>query len=103
MARPPQNATSAPTGQLIALPLWTRVALAAALVLWGGRTDHVVLALPHGTIGLAVLVALVPMLVPCWLAMAWVMVDPGGPSGTGRERRSRPLSCGACPRLHALA
>lgn len=68
-----QNAATAPTGQLIALPLWVRVVLAAALVLWGGRTDRrwtmpvaVVLALPHGTIGLAVLVALIPILAARW-------------------------------------
>lgn len=67
------NAGMVPAGRLIPLPLEVRLGLAAALVLWGGRTSRpwtvplaVVLALPHGTIGIAVLVALIPLLAPGW-------------------------------------
>ncbi|MGI8534650.1 MAG: hypothetical protein ACR2LP_07225 [Candidatus Limnocylindrales bacterium] len=100
LARPPQNATSAPTDQLIALQLWTRVALAAALLLWGGRTDHpwtvpvaVVLALPHGTIGLAVLGALVPMLAAGWRGSWSTLV--------GRPGRAVSADHGSYPAAHA--
>jgi hypothetical protein len=50
-------------------PLWLRLLVALALTLWAGRTDRAWLvpvaafiALPHGTIGTAILVGVVPLL-----------------------------------------
>lgn len=62
------SAVAAPT-VLLPGPLWLRVVLAAVLVAWGARTDRpwvvpvaAVVALPHGTIGIAMLAAVPPLL-----------------------------------------
>ena len=61
-------AADAPT-VLLPGPLWLRLVLAAVLVTWGARTDRpwvvpvaAVVALPHGTIGLAMLAGVVPLI-----------------------------------------
>jgi hypothetical protein len=69
---------------LVPGPLWLRIVAAVAIVAWGALTDRkwavpiaAVVALPHGTIGLALLVAVIPLLDkpslrPGWrAALAW--------------------------------
>jgi hypothetical protein len=61
-------AVPAPT-VLLPGPLWLRVLIAAVVVVWGARTDRAwtvpvaaVIALPHGTIGIVMLVGVIPLL-----------------------------------------
>jgi hypothetical protein len=61
------NTSAAPGGAWVPVPLWVRVPMAAALVIWGARTDRIwtvpvatTIALPMlWFTGFAVLVALV--------------------------------------------
>ena len=50
-------------------PLWLRVLVAAGVVIWGARTDRAwsvpvaaFVALPHGTIGSAILIGVIPLI-----------------------------------------
>jgi hypothetical protein len=73
------------------VPLIVRLPLAAGLVAWGGLTDRrwtvpvgVTLALPVVWLNsLAVLVALVPLLVPDRRRVNLAFVRPAVPSGVG--------------------
>ncbi|MDP8903762.1 MAG: glycosyltransferase 87 family protein [Chloroflexota bacterium] len=64
-----RSAAVPPPTVLLPGPLWLRLAVAGAIVAWGARTDRpwvvpvaAVVALPHGTIGIAMLVAVIPLL-----------------------------------------
>ncbi len=91
------SATGQPAGAWLAIPVWVRLPAAAALVIWGARTDR------RWTVAASVALAL-PVIWFAGLAVFAALIRDAGAvtkarTGEPEDARGRPLIAGTAPKV----